>query len=131
MVGKRGKDIILKRNDLILFLVLIGAALVLSLVLYGKENGGGIVVVQVDGKKTASYPLDQDRDVMIRVPGGGYNHLMIRNGECYLTGANCPDQLCVKQGKISKDGQSIICLPHRLVITVWKGEKSGVDTVAQ
>ncbi|MBF1023158.1 MAG: NusG domain II-containing protein, partial [Lachnospiraceae bacterium] len=75
-----GRD---KRNDLILFLVLIGAALVLSLVLYGKENGGGIVVVQVDGKKTASYPLDQDRDVMIRVPGGGYNHLMIRNGECY------------------------------------------------
>ena len=95
MVGKRGKDIILKRNDLILFLVLIGAALVLSLVLYGKESRGGIVVVQVDGKKTASYPL------------------------------------CVKQGKISKDGQSIICLPHRLVITVRKGEKSGVDTVAQ
>lgn len=123
-----GRD---KRNDLILFLVLIGAALVLSLVLYGKESRGGIVVVQVDGKKTASYPLDQDRDVMIRVPGGGYNHLMIRNSECYLTGANCPDQLCVKQGKISKDGQSIICLPHRLVITVRKGEKSGVDTVAQ
>ena len=89
------------------------------------------MVVQVDGKKTASYPLDRDRDVMIRVPGGGYNHLMIRDGECYLTGANCPDQLCVKQGKISKDGQSIICLPHRLVITVHRGEKSDVDTVAQ
>ena len=131
MVGKRGKEIILKRNDLILFLVLVGVALALSLVLYGKGSRGGIVVVQVDGKKTASYPLDRDRDVMIRVPGGGYNHLMIRDGSCYLSDADCPDQLCVKQGKIGKSGQSIICLPHRLVITVWKGEKSGVDTVAQ
>ena len=131
MVGKRGKDIILKRNDLILFLVLVGVALALSLVLYGKGSRGGIVVVQVDGKKMASYPLDRDRDVMIRVPGGGYNHLMIRDGSCYLSDADCPDRLCVKQGKISKDGQSIICLPHRLVITVHRGEKSDVDTVAQ
>ncbi len=37
--------------------------------------------------------------------------------------ADCPDKLCVKQGKISKSGESIICLPHKVVVKISAEER--------
>ena len=30
--------------------------------------------------------------------------------------ADCPDKLCTKQPAVDKNGESIICLPHQVVI---------------
>lgn len=35
-----------------------------------------------------------------------------------MTDADCGDKTCVKTGSIKETGQSIVCLPHRLVITI-------------
>ena len=43
---------------------------------------------------------------------------MIENGMAYVTDADCPDQVCIRMGKISKTGENIVCLPHKLVIQV-------------
>ena len=46
--------------------------------------------------------------------------------------ADCPDRLCVKQGRIKKVGESIVCLPHKVVIEiVGEKEEAGVDAVTQ
>ena len=47
------------------------------------------------------------------------------------TDANCGDHTCIRTGAVSRAGESIICLPHRLEIRVIGGEDSGVDIVAQ
>ena len=60
---------------------------------------------------------------------GGSNILVIEGGQAWLSEANCPDLLCVHQGKIRYTGQSIICLPNRLTVTVEGGEDDGVDFV--
>jgi hypothetical protein len=41
--------------------------------------------------------------------------------------ADCPDKLCEKQGKISKNGQSIICLPNKIVIKINSDTDTDVD----
>ena len=42
--------------------------------------------------------------------------------------ADCPDRLCVRRGPVRYAGETIICLPHKLVVTVRSG-LSGYDAV--
>ena len=103
------------------------AAGVLSLLL--RPGGGGAwAVVSVDGQEIARYRLDQDREETIGQ--GDYNILRIENGAAAVTEANCGDRTCVVMGPISREGETIVCLPHRLLIRVEGGEASGVDAVS-
>ena len=45
--------------------------------------------------------------------------------------ADCPDHLCMKQGEISHKGETIVCLPNRVVIEVESNQDSEFDAVAQ
>ncbi|MBR0356674.1 MAG: NusG domain II-containing protein [Clostridia bacterium] len=88
---------------------------------------GGAVIVEQNGRETARYALSEDRTV--RIEGqGGYNVLVIENGEAWLSEADCPNLLCVKTGKIRYAGQSIVCLPHKLAVRI-AGGASGLDAV--
>ena len=108
----------------ILALLLLAGGLALALRL-GREAGGW-AVVRVDGQETERHPLMVNGVFPLN---GGTNLLVIENGEAYLSEANCPDLLCVKQGKIRYNGQTITCLPNRLTVTVEGGESDGVDFV--
>lgn len=112
-------------------IALIGGCLVLAAVLFlvfsfGREAGAG-VIVRVDGEEVARYSLYQNGTYPLN---GGTNTLVIESGEAWLSHANCPDELCVKQGKIRAEGQVITCLPNKLTVTVYGGEDSGVDLVS-
>ena len=50
--------------------------------------------------------------------------------EC-MEDADCPDQICVNHRAISRDGESIICLPNQTVVTIRGGEKPEVDEIAR
>ena len=110
--------------DLLLIGGLLLAALLLYLLLSAGQERGGSVVVAVEGEEVARYSLLENGTYSLN---GGSNILRIENGEAWLIEADCPDQLCVHQGKIRYPGQSIICLPNRLTVTVVGGEGSGVD----
>lgn len=115
-----------RRADLIVIASLLLLALVLFLVLSALRTEGGELVVRVDGVETARYSLRADGVYPLN---GGSNLLVIAEGQAWMEEANCPDLLCVKQGRIHYTGQSIICLPNRLSVTVEGGESNGVDAV--
>lgn len=46
----------------------------------------------------------------------GHNHIVIDDDTIAIDDADCPDQLCVRQGKARKPGEVIVCLPHKLMI---------------
>ena len=117
------------RNDLLLgagILLIAGVAAIVYTIMVPSKRGK--VVVKVDGEVVGTYPLSEDRETVIQTENGT-NHLVIKDGTAYLKEADCPDQLCVKQGKISKTGKLIICLPHKLIIEIVAGEESGLDGV--
>lgn len=87
------------------------------------RRDGAAVVVEQDGRETARYVLTEDRTVKIEGTGG-YNILVIEGGEVWLSEADCPNQLCVKTGKIRYAGQSIVCLPHKLAVRIVGGASS-------
>lgn len=113
-----------RRADYIVIGLLLLLALVLWLVLNAVRTEGGEVVVRVDGIETERHALSEEGTYPLN---GGSNILVIADREAWLIEANCPDLLCVHQGKIHYTGQSIICLPNRLTVTVEGGESDGVD----
>ena len=94
---------------------------------------GATVVVSVDGKEVASFPLDEDTVYNIGGYHGGENILEVKDGKAHLTDASCPDKLCVNMGYISKSGQSIICLPNKVVIEIKGNTKdnNNFDTISE
>ena len=122
-----GWDFMEKRSikvDIAVFagVVIIGAVLA-GVFLLGKKPGK-TVVVSIDGKAIATYPLDEDRQELLIGKDGGTNRLIITKGEAWIDEADCPDKLCVHQGKISNVNESIVCRPHRITVRI-EGSDAG------
>ena len=106
------------RNDIILLLCLLVTAGAVWCALTLLKAPGEYVLVIVDGRETARYRLDSELTTDIETEGGHINTLVITGGKAEITSADCPDKLCVNQKPISRAGESIICLPHKLVIRI-------------
>jgi hypothetical protein len=78
---------------------------------------GNTVTVTVDREVYGEYPLYEDRVVEIRT-GDSLNILVIRDGKAYMETASCPDGICTARKPIFRDGESIVCLPNKVVVTV-------------
>ncbi|MBQ5928736.1 MAG: NusG domain II-containing protein [Oscillibacter sp.] len=112
-------------------LLLIGGCLLLSAILftfsYLTSGEGAGVIVRVNGEEVERYSLYDNGTYELN---GGTNTLVIENGAAWLSHADCPDSLCVKQGKIRSNGQVITCLPNKLTVTVYGSEESEVDLIS-
>ena len=87
-----------------------------------KPKNKNVAIVLVDGKKIAEYPLSIDSVHHIEGYNGGTNVLVIENGAAYISEASCPQEAgsgaCVHQGKKSRVGELITCLPNRVVVEI-------------
>ncbi|MBR0093559.1 MAG: NusG domain II-containing protein [Lachnospiraceae bacterium] len=120
-----------KKNDLILAAVLLTFALALWLFMRSAGVEGAEAVVYTDGVETARFLLSDPAEVLLSGASGGSNLLVIEDGCACIREADCPDHTCIRAGHILRSGESIICLPHRIVVTIEKGEASGVDAIAE
>lgn len=118
------------KNDLLLIagLLILGGAL--ALFLYAVRQEGGTVRVQADGETVMELPLNEDTRLVLG-EDGHTNTLVIENGTARVAEADCPDQICVSHGAIRYAGESIVCLPHRLVVSVEGGQTDNVDATAK
>ena len=110
------------RYDRLFLVILAGVILLLFLYQHFAGSKGSYILVTQNGEKIGEYSLLENHS---------YNTIVIENGQVWIDQADCPDKLCVKQGKISKSGQSIICLPHKLTILVQADSKQEYDAVVQ
>ena len=90
---------------------------------------GTWVVVTSDGQEIGRYALSED--IRITVGGEDYNVLRIADGTACISEANCGDHTCVRTGEISREGETIVCLPHKLVVTILGGESAGFDALTK
>ena len=120
----------MKKADFIIIATVLIIAGALFAVLYGFASSGDYVTVSVGGTVTQTLPLSEDTEQVIRTEHGN-NTLVIRDGKAYITDADCPDKICEKHPKIYRNGESIICLPHQLVISVISDSGDGIDAVAK
>lgn len=102
------------RADLWLTATLLLVAVLVGGVLLTTVPRGSVVSVVVNDVEVARLPLDTDTTYS---PANGYL-FVIEDGRAYMEAAPCPDRICVHTGAISRVGETIVCLPGHVVITV-------------
>ena len=109
----------MKKRDILI----IGALLLTALALYlfAQASLGGeasTVVVTVDGEVVLRKPLAVNDTYEIRQEDGSVNVIVVENGSVYMREANCRDGLCIHQGKMRNAAKTIVCLPHKLTVSL-------------
>lgn len=112
MLKKYKKEILLVGILVILSCVL----LLINRIVFSKP--GRQVEISVDGEVVKTLSLDKDSNLVIEGFGGGSNRILIENGRVKVSEADCPDKVCVKQGFVSQNGESIVCLPNRMIARI-------------
>ncbi|MCM1307014.1 MAG: NusG domain II-containing protein [Butyrivibrio sp.] len=109
---------------------LLAAALCLFAIFKNTKRDGGTVEVTQDGKLVGVYPLSENA-VYEFSAFYGHNTLVIENGFAYMSESTCHDHICEGMGRISKVGETIICLPNELFVKVTDGEEGDYDAVVR
>ena len=108
------------RNDLLLIGAILFICAAIFAVFIASQTEGRYISVQVDGKETARYELSTDIETVITTGENGQYHnvLQIKGGKATVIDADCPDKICAAHKPISAEGETIVCLPHKVVIIV-------------
>lgn len=119
------------KNDGI-FLLITGVCCIILVLWFSFSKGdrGEYVTVTVDKNLYGTYSLNQEQIIEIRLEDGSLNILQIAAGRADMVEADCPDKTCVRQKAISHDQETIVCLPHRIVVTIEGGQSSDLDAIA-
>ena len=111
-----------------LLLLSLTALLIFSLTrVEGADVPTAAVEITVDGEIVATYSLFDDGTYVLN---GGTNAIIIEGARVYMIHSECPDHTCERTGKIKYVGQSIICLPNKLSVTIVGESEDAVDFVS-
>ena len=105
------------RNDVILILTIVFLTVIAAVLYFQLQKPGKTAVVIKNGEKVAAYSLNENITVPV-TDESNTNILVINEGKAYISQADCPDKICVNHHPISKAGETIVCLPAKLVIEI-------------
>lgn len=121
-----------RKNDRILILVLLFVSGVFLLIRNGTGKSGNLIRVSVDQKEYGTYLLTENQTITIH--GKDWENILeIKNGKASVIHADCPDKICVHHSPVSKKGETIVCLPHKVVIEVMGrgAQENEIDVITK
>jgi len=116
----------IRKADIILCIVLVIVGLAASMIIAMSKSGGDTVIVERDGELYGKYSLFEDRTVDI----AGKNVLVIKDGTAIMESASCHNQVCVHHAAVSQAGESIVCLPNKVIVKI-EGKDGGYDAISR
>ncbi len=113
----------MKKNEVIIIVGLIAISLIgiAAFYLFNATDQALSVRVSRQGEVITVLPLDEDHTETF-TDASGSNTLEISDGSAKMIDADCPDQICVKTHPIAHPGETIVCLPHKLVVEIITGD---------
>ncbi|GLC28980.1 hypothetical protein bsdE14_03900 [Clostridium omnivorum] len=116
--------------------IIIAALIIISIIPEGvmfisniNKHDSVYVEIYSQGKLFKKLPLEKDSEKATYTIKNefGENVVEINNGQVKVIDADCHDKICVKAHAISKVGESIVCLPHKVVVRVIGEGKQETD----
>lgn len=108
----------LKIGDVLLLIGIPLLAVGIWVILFLVSRPADVAVVTIDGTEVCRLPLNEDTS---REINGGTHMVIVESGSVRVAQADCPDGICMNHLPISQSGQTIVCLPFRLVVTIEEG----------
>ena len=115
------------RIDIIVIVSFLLFAVLILVILGLTKKDGAYAEVDLNGSVVGKYPLSLDGVYELN---GGTNTLTIKDGKAYMSYSNCPDHTCENTGNIRYVGQTIVCLPNKLTVTIIGTSDNSVDFVS-
>ncbi len=108
---------LIRKSDMILIAVVVVIAVIVLVYVMSTKKTGKIVEISVDGEVLESFDLSEDKEYQVTTDKGN-NLVIIKDGMVDVVEADCPDKVCVNHVAIDSVGETIICLPHKLVVEI-------------
>lgn len=116
----------IQKKDLFLLVGVLVIAVIGLGIQWMMPDSKGNLIIQIDGERIASYPLGEDVEFEIN---DGTNWVKISDGKVQMVQADCPDQICVHHKEISKNHETIVCLPNKIVLMIESTEEAEMDAI--
>ena len=101
----------MKKHDLF---IIVAAVFIIALsFMLIKGKNGATLTVKENNKTVYVGSIYKDKNIKLQ-----NNTLIIKDGYVYMKSANCKNNICVHTGKIHKKGESIICLPNKVIAQI-------------
>ncbi len=117
-----------RRRDIGIILLMLSVCCI-AMYLLQRSKGVETAEISVNGELVASYVLADTPDGTFTLPEASGMVFSIEDGAISVAETNCPDKRCMHAGAIRKPRETIICMPHRLVITISAAEASDAPDV--
>ena len=119
------------KNDVVLAVVITLLATAGLLLFNLLKTQGDYVSVKINGEEKYRYSLSENVDTVIYTGENNNqeNRLIIENNQAYVVSANCPDKICVGHRPVSNVNESIVCLPHKVVVEIVSDEAENAPVV--
>lgn len=88
-----------------------------------------ICEITQDGKVIKQVRLGAGYEDTITIEGAVTNVIEITENSVYFSQSDCPDQVCVRTGKLTRAGQLAVCLPNRVIVRLI-GAQDEIDAIA-
>lgn len=108
-------------NVNIFAMIILFIAIISSLFLIFDNSSASTATISSDGKVIKTVNLTNPQEFTVTSSTGGTNTIKIENNQIWVVHADCPDKICINQGKRGMDCSNstpIVCLPNKLSITV-------------
>ncbi|MCQ2551332.1 MAG: NusG domain II-containing protein [Clostridia bacterium] len=119
----------IKKADIILFIVILVFGLALTFLCFTAGDKGSYVDVTVKGDLYGSYDLSKDQVITVN-QDSHTNKIIIKDGKVQMSFSDCKGQDCVHHKEISKTNQQITCLPNKVMVTVRGAWEGGYDVIS-
>lgn len=112
-----GDNKVINKSDVALLVIVLGIAVLALVSVMLTRKPGAKLQISLDGEVVETFSLSEDREHQV-VTDKGTNLVVIKDGVVDVAEADCPDKVCVNHVSIESVGETIICLPHKLVFEV-------------
>jgi hypothetical protein len=120
------KNRVFGKVDLILIAAVTVCAL-LFIFMRGSASDGGTAVITVNSSVIEELNLKEIKERTVITPDTDPKVTIVaENGEIYFESSECRDKICVRTGRLSKPGDTAVCLPAKTVVSITG---SGPDAI--
>ena len=115
----------LKKLDVVIIVILLLASFIPNIIFHQKNNKNYASIyaeIKINGDIYETIDLSGNSQYSFEIiTNNNKNTINVNKNIISISDANCKDHLCVKQGEAFSVGDSIVCLPHKLIIEI-KGD---------